>query len=170
MCHNDVCVRDHSSSRSARTIGDPVVALFDDLVALLRPRRVMVEPADALPGLSSPGHAEVVLVVFDRPSSPSRSCSAGSGKVTTRRRACVKAYRSAILATDDAQLRQAQSGAAAYGRELAAAGFGDITTEIAPLQRFYHAEDYHQQYLAKNPNGYCGLGGTGVSCPVGRDS
>jgi peptide-methionine (S)-S-oxide reductase len=99
-----------------------------------------------------------------------RSCSAGSGKVATRRRACVKAYRSAILATDDAQLRQAQSGAAAYGRELAAAGFGDITTEIAPLQRFYYAEDYHQQYLAKNPNGYCGLGGTGVSCPVGRES
>ena len=57
----------------------------------------------------------------------------------------------------------------AYQERLRSAGLGDITTEIAPLDAFYYAEDYHQQYLAKNPNGYCGIGGTGVSCPVGLD-
>jgi peptide-methionine (S)-S-oxide reductase len=54
-----------------------------------------------------------------------------------------------------------------YQAELTKAGYGDITTEIEPLDTFYYAEDYHQQYLAKNPGGYCGLGGTGVSCPIG---
>ncbi|MCW2651279.1 MAG: peptide-methionine (S)-S-oxide reductase [Mycobacterium sp.] len=61
----------------------------------------------------------------------------------------------------------ARDGAGSYGKELATAGYGEITTEIAPLRDFYYAEDYHQQYLAKNPNGYCGLGGTGVACRVG---
>jgi peptide-methionine (S)-S-oxide reductase len=76
-------------------------------------------------------------------------------------------YRSAIFTTTDAQLVGALSSAQAYGDSLKAAGHGSITTEICPADAFYYAEDYHQQYLAKNPGGYCGLGGTGVSCPVG---
>ena len=78
-------------------------------------------------------------------------------------------YRSAVFATADAQLALARATRDAYEAALAARGLGPITTEIAPLDRFYYAEDYHQQYLAptRNPNGYCGLGGTGVACPVG---
>jgi peptide-methionine (S)-S-oxide reductase len=76
-------------------------------------------------------------------------------------------YRSAILWHDDAQRSAAESSRDAYQTVLAKAGHGQITTEIAKAGPFYYAEDYHQQYLAKNPNGYCGLGGTGVSCPVG---
>jgi peptide-methionine (S)-S-oxide reductase len=76
-------------------------------------------------------------------------------------------YRSAIYTLDDAQRDAAESSRRTFQRELSGAGYGEISTEIAPLRHFYYAEDYHQQYLAKNPNGYCGLGGTGVSCPVG---
>jgi peptide-methionine (S)-S-oxide reductase len=76
-------------------------------------------------------------------------------------------YRSAILVTDDAQREAAEASRAAFQRELSAAGYGEITTEIAPLRDFYYAEPYHQQYLHKVPHGYCGLGGTGVSCPIG---
>jgi peptide-methionine (S)-S-oxide reductase len=76
-------------------------------------------------------------------------------------------YRSAIYATTPEQLAQAEASAAMFGERLAAAGKGEITTEIAPAGPFYYAEDYHQQYLARNPNGYCGLGGTGVTCPIG---
>jgi peptide-methionine (S)-S-oxide reductase len=76
-------------------------------------------------------------------------------------------YRSAIYASDDAQLQAAIASRDAYAAQLRAAGYGEITTEIAPAGPFYYAEDYHQQYLYKNPGGYCGLGGTGVSCPVG---
>jgi peptide-methionine (S)-S-oxide reductase len=77
-------------------------------------------------------------------------------------------YRSAIYTTSDAQQEAAVASAAAYGEALRAAGHGsEITTEIEPAGPFYYAEDYHQQYLAKNPAGYCGIGGTGVSCPVG---
>ena len=76
-------------------------------------------------------------------------------------------YRSAIYAADDAQLDAARRSAQAYGERLAQQGFGPITTEIARAGVFYFAEGYHQQYLAKNPGGYCGLGGTGVSCPIG---
>ena len=76
-------------------------------------------------------------------------------------------YRSAIYTTTDAQLQQAQASAAAYQTELTAAGHAAITTEIKPAGPFYYAEDDHQQYLAKVPGGYCGLGGTGVSCPIG---
>jgi len=78
-------------------------------------------------------------------------------------------YRSAIYTTTDEQTRLAEETREAYGQRLAAAGHGAITTEIKPLESFYYAEDLHQQYLsdAKNPNGYCGLGSTGVSCPVG---
>ena len=76
-------------------------------------------------------------------------------------------YRSAIYATSPAQLTAARESAKAYGEALKARGLGTITTEIAEAGPFYFAEDYHQQYLAKNPRGYCGLGGTGVSCPIG---
>ncbi|MBV8929757.1 MAG: peptide-methionine (S)-S-oxide reductase MsrA [Mycobacteriaceae bacterium] len=119
------------------------------------------------------GHAEVVFVVYDpraisyqallgrfwESHDPTQGMRQGNDHGTQ--------YRSAIYTTDDRQFELATASARSYGKELAAAGYGDITTEIAPLRSFYYAEDYHQQYLAKNPNGYCGLGGTGVSCPVG---
>jgi peptide-methionine (S)-S-oxide reductase len=76
-------------------------------------------------------------------------------------------YRSAILWNGDAQRQVAEASREAYQQTLTQAGYGEITTEIAEAGPFYYAEDYHQQYLAKNPNGYCGIGGTGVSCPVG---
>ncbi len=76
-------------------------------------------------------------------------------------------YRSGIYTYSDAQKEAAEASRAAYAPRLSAAGYGEITTEIVPAPVFYHAEDYHQQYLAKNPAGYCGIGGTGVSCPVG---
>jgi peptide methionine sulfoxide reductase MsrA len=76
-------------------------------------------------------------------------------------------YRSGIYVYDDEQRRLAEASRACFQDELAKAGYSDITTEIVPAPAFYFAEEYHQQYLAKNPNGYCGLGGTGVSCPVG---
>jgi peptide-methionine (S)-S-oxide reductase len=78
-------------------------------------------------------------------------------------------YRSAIYTLDDDQQNAARQSLATYQAELASAGYGEITTEILPLDTFYYAEDYHQQYLAKNPGGYCGLGGTGVTCPAGLD-
>jgi peptide-methionine (S)-S-oxide reductase len=76
-------------------------------------------------------------------------------------------YRSAILWLDEAQHSAAEASRTAYQQMLSQAGHGEITTEIAEAGPFYYAEEYHQQYLAKNPNGYCGLGGTGVSCPIG---
>ena len=76
-------------------------------------------------------------------------------------------YRSAVYWTRDEQRTAAESSRDVFQAELARAGYGEITTELAPAGPFYYAEPYHQQYLAKNPNGYCGLGGTGVSCPVG---
>jgi peptide-methionine (S)-S-oxide reductase len=76
-------------------------------------------------------------------------------------------YRSAIYWTSDAQRAVAEASRDAYQQELARAGYGEISTELAEAGPFYYAEDYHQQYLAKVPNGYCGLGGTGVACPVG---
>jgi peptide-methionine (S)-S-oxide reductase len=76
-------------------------------------------------------------------------------------------YRSAIYTTSDDQRAKALASREMFQDRLTAAGFGRITTEIEPAPPFYYAEEYHQQYLAKNPNGYCGLGGTGVSCPVG---
>ena len=76
-------------------------------------------------------------------------------------------YRSGIYVTSDAQARAAEAAKRIYDAALKAQGFGSITTEILPAPEFYFAEDYHQQYLAKNPRGYCGLGGTGVSCPIG---
>jgi peptide-methionine (S)-S-oxide reductase len=76
-------------------------------------------------------------------------------------------YRSGIYTTSEAQAEAARASRDRYAERLAEAGHGEITTEIEPAGEFYYAEDYHQQYLAKVPNGYCGLGGTGVSCPVG---
>jgi peptide-methionine (S)-S-oxide reductase len=76
-------------------------------------------------------------------------------------------YRSAIYYADEAQREAAETSRKMFQEKLAAAGYDDITTEIAPAGAFYYAEPYHQQYLGKNPGGYCGLGGTGVSCPIG---
>ncbi len=118
------------------------------------------------------GHAEVVLVVFDparvsyeellrvfwEGHDPTQGNRQGNDVGTQ--------YRSAVYATTDAQLDAARESAERFGERLAAAGFGAVTTEIAPAPAFYYAEDYHQQYLHKNPGGYCGLGGTGVSCPA----
>jgi peptide-methionine (S)-S-oxide reductase len=119
------------------------------------------------------GHTEAVLVVFDpavtseaeilrlfwENHDPTQGMRQGNDVGTQ--------YRSAIFASNDAQLAAAESSREAFGRELAKAGYGGISTGIAPAGPFYYAEPYHQQYLAKNPNGYCGLGGTGVACPVG---
>ncbi len=121
------------------------------------------------------GHTEVVLVVFDpaftsfekmlqvfwENHDPTQGMRQGNDVGTQ--------YRSAIYTIDDEQQHQARRSLAAYQEQLQAAGYGEITTEITPLDTFYYAEDYHQQYLAKNPGGYCGLGGTGVSCPIGLD-
>ena len=76
-------------------------------------------------------------------------------------------YRSGIYVTSAAQMAVAEASKAMFQEKLTAAGYGPITTEIGHLEHFYYAEDYHQQYLSKNPMGYCGLGGTGVSCPIG---
>ena len=119
------------------------------------------------------GHTEAVLVVFDPEQTsyeeilrlfwenhdPTQGMRQGNDQGTQ--------YRSAIYTADDAQRAAAESSRTAFQSELAGAGYGDITTEIAEAGPFYYAEPYHQQYLAKNPNGYCGLGGTGVACPVG---
>ena len=119
------------------------------------------------------GHAEVVRVVFD-PSKvsfesllrvfweghdPTQGMRQGNDNGTQ--------YRSGVYAHDDEQRRLAEASRQAYGERLAQAGYGPVTTEILPAGDFYYAEDYHQQYLAKNPDGYCGHGGTGVACPVG---
>jgi peptide-methionine (S)-S-oxide reductase len=119
------------------------------------------------------GHAEVVLVVFDPTKTgydamlrifwethdPTQGMRQGNDVGTQ--------YRSGIYWYSDAQRAAAEASRDAYQRAIAARGYGEITTEILPAPEFYYAEDYHQQYLAKNPAGYCGLGGTGVSCPVG---
>ncbi len=119
------------------------------------------------------GHAEVVLVVFD----PARATYQDLLKVFWENHDPTQGmrqgndvgtqYRSAIYAFDDAQASAARTSRDAYQQRLRAAGYGDITTEIAAAPPFYYAEDYHQQYLAKNPGGFCGLGGTGVACQAG---
>jgi peptide-methionine (S)-S-oxide reductase len=119
------------------------------------------------------GHAEVVLAVFDpgvtsyeamlqlfwENHDPTQGMRQGNDVGTQ--------YRSAIYAHDAAQREAALASKSMYQERLSAAGHGEITTEIADAGPFYYAEDYHQQYLAKNPGGYCGIGGTGVSCPIG---
>jgi peptide-methionine (S)-S-oxide reductase len=118
-------------------------------------------------------HTEVVLVVFDpakvsfetllktfwEAHDPTQGMRQGNDVGTQ--------YRSAIYTYTDDQLEAAMASKAAYEAALQGQGYGVVTTEIRPAPEFYFAEDYHQQYLAKNPNGYCGLGGTGVSCPIG---
>jgi peptide-methionine (S)-S-oxide reductase len=118
-------------------------------------------------------HAEVVLVVFDpkrisyeellkafwEGHDPTQGMRQGNDIGTQ--------YRSAIYAYGEEQLKAAQASKQAFEEALSKANLGPVTTEIRPAPAFYYAEDYHQQYLGKNPNGYCGLGGTGVSCPVG---
>jgi len=119
------------------------------------------------------GHTEVVLAVFDPKKTsyetmlkvfwenhdPTQGMRQGNDVGTQ--------YRSAIYAYSPEHLRLAQASRAEFQKRLQAAGFGEITTEIREAPPFYYAEGYHQQYLAKNPAGYCGLGGTGVSCPIG---
>ncbi|HTW43466.1 MAG TPA: peptide-methionine (S)-S-oxide reductase MsrA [Solirubrobacteraceae bacterium] len=124
------------------------------------------------------GHAEVVLVAFHTAETsyqemlklfweghdPTQGMRQGNDVGTQ--------YRSLIMWHDDAQREAATASLAAYQQVLSAAGHGAITTELLPADAqhpFYHAEDYHQQYLAKHPGGYCGLGGTGVACPIGLD-
>jgi peptide-methionine (S)-S-oxide reductase len=121
----------------------------------------------------STGHAEAVLVAFDTSKTsydemlrifweghdPTQGMRQGNDVGTQ--------YRSAILYADEAQREAAERSKRTFADRLMQAGYGEITTEIVPLDEFYYAEDYHQQYLSKVPNGYCGLGGTGVSCPVG---
>jgi len=121
------------------------------------------------------GHNEVVLVVY-RPASlsydqllevfweshdPTQGMRQGNDRGTQ--------YRSGVYYFDDAQHRLASQSMQRYEGALQGAGYGPITTEVIPAPPFYYAEDYHQQYLAKNPGGYCGLGGTGVGCPTGVD-
>ena len=119
------------------------------------------------------GHTEAVLVVFDpkivpfdrllgvfwESHDPTQGMRQGNDTGTQ--------YRSAIYTQSDTQDAAARASRDAYQSRLTAAGYGPITTEIAPAGGFFYAEDYHQQYLAKNPDGYCGLGGTGVACPIG---
>ncbi|MBV8064532.1 MAG: peptide-methionine (S)-S-oxide reductase MsrA [Actinobacteria bacterium] len=119
------------------------------------------------------GHTEAVLVVFDPKQTsyeeilklfwenhdPTQGMRQGNDVGTQ--------YRSAVYWTTEAQREAAEASRAAFQAELSKNGYGEISTEIAEAGPFYYAEPYHQQYLAKNPNGYCGLGGTGVSCPVG---
>jgi len=121
----------------------------------------------------STGHTEAVLVVFDPAAisyeqilrifweghDPTQSMRQGADVGTQ--------YRSAVYFDSPGQEAEIRATRDAYAAELAARGFGEITTEIAPAGPFYYAEEYHQQYLAKNPAGYCGHGGTGVSCPIG---
>ena len=119
------------------------------------------------------GHTEVVLVVFDASNvsvndmlrvfwenhDPTQGMRQGNDIGTQ--------YRSGVYCTSDEQRDIAVATRDAYQEQLTKAGYGTITTEIAPLTAFYYAEPYHQQYLGKNPNGYCGIGGTGVTCPAG---
>ena len=119
------------------------------------------------------GHTEAVLAVFDPSKTsyeemlklfwenhdPTQGMRQGNDVGTQ--------YRSAILYSTEAEREVAERSKAMFGERLREAGYGEITTEIAPLGDFYYAEDYHQQYLAKVPHGYCGMGGTGVSCPIG---
>ncbi len=119
------------------------------------------------------GHNEVVLVAYDpevlpferllqtfwEGHDPTQGMRQGNDRGTQ--------YRSGIYTFDEAQQRAAEASKALFQHRLRRKGFGIITTEIVPAGPFYFAEDYHQQYLAKNPSGYCGLGGTGVTCPIG---
>jgi peptide-methionine (S)-S-oxide reductase len=120
------------------------------------------------------GHNEVVRVVFDRDRLPYRDLltvfweSHDPTQGMRQGNDIGTQYRSGIYTYTDLQRRQAEASLDAYQVALSAAGYGVLTTEIRDAPEFYYAEDYHQQYLAKNPGGYCGLGGTGVACPAGH--
>ncbi|MDJ0953058.1 MAG: peptide-methionine (S)-S-oxide reductase MsrA [Acidimicrobiia bacterium] len=119
------------------------------------------------------GHTEAVLVAYDpavisyerllqifwEGHDPTQGMRQGNDVGTQ--------YRSAVYTVNEEQLKLANASRDSYQKQLSSAGYGMITTEIEPAPPFYYAEEYHQQYLAKNPNGYCGIGGTGVSCPTG---
>ena len=121
------------------------------------------------------GHTEAVLVVFDpartsydamlrifwETHDPTQGMRQGNDVGTQ--------YRSGVYATSEAQRAVAEASRELYQKRLAESGYGEITSEILDAPEFYYAEDYHQQYLAKNPHGYCGMGGTGVACPVGLE-
>ena len=131
------------------------------------------DPTYPLVCTGSTGHSEIVLVAYD-PSKTSiydlLKCFWENHDPTQGNRQgndIGTQYRSAIYFSNDAQRAAAEASRELFQRELTAAGFGAITTEIAPLDEYFYAEEYHQQYLGKNPNGYCGMGGTGVSCPIG---
>lgn len=153
-------------------------AVFRELAGVVGVESGYAGGASASPGYEEvcsgrTGHTEAVLVVFDpavvsyeqllkvfwESHDPTQGMRQGNDVGTQ--------YRSAIYWAGDAQREAAAASLAAYQQQLLASGYGEITTEVAPLGAFYYAEPYHQQYLGKNPNGYCGLGGTGVSCPVG---
>jgi peptide-methionine (S)-S-oxide reductase len=149
-------------------LGDGVYATAAGYAAGLTPNPTYEEVCSG-----RTGHNEVVLVVYDPKKisyerllktfwenhDPTQGMRQGNDVGTQ--------YRSGIYATTPAQKRAAEESKAAFGKALQAKGYGAITTEILDAPKFYFAEDYHQQYLAKNPFGYCGLGGTGVACPVG---
>ena len=150
------------------TLGDGVLVTAVGYAAGSTPNPTYEEVCSGMTG-----HNETVLVVFDPKTmpyerllkafweghDPTQGMRQGNDEGTQ--------YRSAIYVTTPAQLAAAKTSRDGYGRELARAGLGAITTEILDAPTFYFAEDYHQQYLAKNPRGYCGHGGLGVACPIG---
>ena len=149
-------------------LGEGVYATAVGYAAGLTPNPTYEEVCSGLTG-----HNEVVLVVFDpakisyaqllkcfwESHNPTQGMRQGNDAGTQ--------YRSGVYTYSPAQRASAEASKAAFGKALAAKGFGPITTEILDAPEFFYAEAYHQQYLAKNPNGYCGLGGTGVACPIG---
>ncbi len=122
---------------------------------------VVFDPIQGTPSAGSPAQTsyDQLLQLFWESHDPTQGMRQGNDVGTQ--------YRSAIYTYDAAQAAAAEASKKMYGERLRAAGHGDITTEIREAPEFYYAEDYHQQYLGKNPDGYCGLGGTGVSCPIG---
>ena len=149
-------------------LGDGIWVTASGYAAGLTPNPTYEEVCSGLTG-----HNEVVLVVYDpaqisydtllqtfwESHDPTQGMRQGNDVGTQ--------YRSGIYVFDAEQRAAAEASKEAYARALAGQGYGPVTTEILEAGPFYFAEDYHQQYLAKNPNGYCGLGGTGVSCPIG---
>jgi peptide-methionine (S)-S-oxide reductase len=149
-------------------LGAPIYVTAVGYAAGLTPNPTYEEVCTGLTG-----HNEVVLVAYDpkeisiesllkvfwESHDPTQGMRQGNDVGTQ--------YRSGIYVTSEAQRAAALATKAAFGAALQAKGYGPVTTEILDAPEFYYAEDYHQQYLAKNPNGYCGLGGTGVSCPIG---
>ena len=139
-------------------LGDVPIGVGRALAAGHADPRTLVHTADSVfdPSVIT---LDSVLRLFWENHDPTQGMRQGNDRGTQ--------YRSAIYWANDAQRKAAEASREMYQAELAREGYGEITTEIAAAGPFYYAEPYHQQYLAKNPNGYCGLGGTGVACPVG---